>query len=309
MIGQTVHSRANTPVVSIVLGFGGCSLLNLAYFLANWHLAILAVLPLALAVALWPRQSGSFSVLVTHTGLRLESPVVDVPYAAIKELTINGLFFNREPDRIPSGPIRIVHEGGVLDVPERLNVPANEFYHFLLQRTGAPRPVLLTPALVEFFNEQQAQFGADRVWAFTARDPAEPGGGSPRATAFFFAVTGTGIIWCTAGGLLGHDYRMWIGIGVLASIVGLFCWLLCLASKSQTRQAKKNAGLFISPIGIAMVQGDLRGRLRWDEIRQVVFKSPTKGIRIRVEGSEIKIANVYRQSLDDIHSKITGYWR
>jgi hypothetical protein len=70
----------------------------------------------------------------------------------------------------------------------------------------------------------------------------------------------------------------------------------------------RNASLAISPEGLAMVQGEMKGELRWDEVQSVrANKKPLGGFRLssatpgpaivlKVQGATIHIADIYESS-------------
>ena len=62
-----------------------------------------------------------------------------------------------------------------------------------------------------------------------------------------------------------------------------------------------------------MVQGDMRGKLRWDEIRKISMKGQANsfqisganaGLHLIVEGSLIVVQNIYDAPLSEIESII-----
>jgi hypothetical protein len=82
----------------------------------------------------------------------------------------------------------------------------------------------------------------------------------------------------------------------------------------------REASLVIGPLGLAVVQGDLKGEMRWGELRQLHMKAPRfaayanrmklgPGIRLVVEGATIVIADLYDRPLRVIHQRIMDYWR
>ena len=81
------------------------------------------------------------------------------------------------------------------------------------------------------------------------------------------------------------------------------------------------SALVVGPAGLALMQGEMRGQLRWDELRKVEFRhkrpwyqydssrEPTRGIRLTVEGATILIADIYDRPLPLIYKQIRAYWR
>jgi len=80
------------------------------------------------------------------------------------------------------------------------------------------------------------------------------------------------------------------------------------------------ASLVICPVGLAMVQGDMEGELRWNEVLNVELRSRAQGfhltsettrpgIVLSVEGARIVIADIYDRPLQDVYENILHYWR
>ena len=80
------------------------------------------------------------------------------------------------------------------------------------------------------------------------------------------------------------------------------------------------SSLVLSPVGLALVQGDLQGELRWEQLRDVQLVSKPRffqmgqenvrtGIWLRVEGAQIVIADIYDRPLPIIFERIKAYWR
>ena len=82
----------------------------------------------------------------------------------------------------------------------------------------------------------------------------------------------------------------------------------------------KKSALVISPGGMAMVQGDMTGQLRWDELRDIRFRpKPTflglqsagagmLGIHLVVAGATIVVLDLYDRPLEMIHEQLRAYW-
>ena len=77
----------------------------------------------------------------------------------------------------------------------------------------------------------------------------------------------------------------------------------------------KNASVVIGPHGMAMVQGDIQGEVRWPELLEIRFntkplafslgsQSGFPGILLRVKGADIVIADIYDRPLHVIYNHI-----
>lgn len=127
------------------------------------------------------------------------------------------------------------------------------------------------------------------------------------------------LIWGIAQGQEG-----WIVGGSFGLIFGgLFALLSWLSGRQNLGAVRKwrQAGVVVAPDGLALVQGELVGELRWDEVRDVKFgksstsfqftttAQPLRGIVLKVEGAIIVIADLYDRPLALIHQNICHYWR
>ncbi len=121
----------------------------------------------------------------------------------------------------------------------------------------------------------------------------------------------------------GKDFFPWLPVGIVLAVFGGLFYLLFRLPATATGVRIKNwrqASLVISPVGLAMVQGDVQGELRWNEVQNVQLRGRAKGIHVTsettkpgivlsVEGAKILIADIYDQPLATIHEKILEYWR
>ncbi len=314
MIGQRIESRPAFPFaalfwLAIALVFAG---LALCFF--NAHCIVFAVMPVAIAAGLFFTREPRFAVRITDDGLEFEDPPLVVPYASMEEVLIAG-----KPGRAKA-PIRILHEGGVARIPARLNVRSDDLSRFLVSQVPGAQGSDLPPVLQKYWGVQKALHGPERVFAYR-----------PRSLRAFerrkkdivgcLACALVGCVWVVAGVLLGHDGLTWIILGVVVAIVSLLGTLGLSLERGLPRIRNwRQSGLVIGPGGLALVQGDMRGELRWDELRDIRYpgKAPfivvssayvqPRGIQLVVAGATITIADLYNQPLSHIHKRLKAYW-
>ncbi|MBX6314103.1 MAG: hypothetical protein IRY99_14490 [Isosphaeraceae bacterium] len=317
MIGLRIESRRQPPWMAGLLLAAGLLLVIVALGRGEAAWAIGAALPGALAVALaWAREP-AFAMRLTETGLEVEDPPVSVPYERMEGLWGQGR--PRDPGRPwrKSFAIQVAHDRGVLRIPRRLNVPSDEVYRFLATRfsPGGSRDV--NPLLAEYLEHQVATFGAECVWTYRAAQhrAARPLG--RRGWAAGLAVVLAGLVWIIAGALRPKEAG-WIGAGVACLLFGLLASLLAIAQNLRAApviRGWRQASLVIGPEGLAMVQGDVAGEIRWHELRGVrLDDSPRRfqlsscavpqGIILEVEGARIVIADLYDRPLHVIFEQI-----
>ncbi len=320
MIGHPIQSRRSFPWGVLIFLLVGVALLVVAAAERNPHWAIGSALPLFIAFALAWSRPRSLTFEFTETGLEVLDSGQSIPYEAFE--TVIAVKRPGNPDK--PGPrhyaIDVVHADGTLHIPPKLNVPSDDGFHFLLSTFPPGGTPQVNPALRPYLDEQLETFGADRVWSYRAR--SNPGNPAPsRAVAFCLGVVLAGLLWLIVGGVTQNTG--WLGGGIfLAMMGGLFALLFWLVSSRGRRipvKGWKNASLVISPVGLALVQGDLRGKMRWDELRDLKFTwgggsfeanhNIGRGIQLKFEGAQVLIADVYDRPLNLIYKQIRGYWR
>jgi hypothetical protein len=261
MIGQTIEHR---PCLSLGVFFWllvAAALEVAAVAVGNVHLAVGSLFPWFVALLLWRNRARPFAIRFTDTGLEADDPPQIVPYTDLE-----GLLAPRRPaNPFKVGPrsyaIQVIHRGGVLHIPARLNIHSDEIYSFLFGRfsPGGSRDV---PALLaDYLRRKERAYGAERVWSYRARAYLGQGSQPRRLQAFFLALLLSGIVWLTWGIVRGDEG--WI-TGSAAPLIfgGLFTLLIWLVSRWPAHAAGrkwKKSGLVVSPDGLALVQSDLVG--------------------------------------------------
>ncbi|HEV3257193.1 MAG TPA: hypothetical protein VG013_09960 [Gemmataceae bacterium] len=324
MIGQTIEARHSFPWSAALVFAAAAALAAGAAASNNPHLAIAALLPFFVGVALWATRQRTFSAEFTQAALEIYEPPLSIPYGTITWVRAEGR--PRDPAEAERRAYAMVlaHEGGLVWIPARLNVASEAVYQFLTAQSppGDSRPV--NPLLAEYLRRQQGAFGPEHVWSYRARGRTGRPASASRARAVWLAVAGAGIAWIGVGALLRGDYIGWAAGGMPLALGGglvyVGYWLGPLRAAGLGRNLHQ-ASLVISPVGLAMVQGDLKGELRWDEIRSVklqqarsfVLSSDSYGYRpgiiLTVEGAKVFIADIYDQPLSVILERITAYWQ
>jgi hypothetical protein len=136
-----------------------------------------------------------------------------------------------------------------------------------------------------------------------------------------------GICWGVLGIVL-PTVKDWtppgFAVGIMAGLFGLMVRYAVGANINKWRHQRRRAGLVIAPPGIALVQGDLAGELRWDQIRNIRFPAAAKSnhafgggpkdgyngpvILLEVGGAAVRIYDIYNQPLDTIHEQLNRYY-
>jgi hypothetical protein len=291
------------------------------------HLAVGSFFPLLVGLFLWRVRARPFTARFTETALEVDEPPLEVAYADLQ-----GLIAPRRPaNPFKAGPrsygIWVIHREGVLQIPGRLDVPSDDVYGFLFGRFSPGGSRDLPELLAPYLRHKERAYGAERVWSYRARARWEHGLQPRRLRAFFLALLLSGVVWLIWGSVRGE--AGWVVPGATILICGgLFTWYFWLMGRQPRYPAGRRgrkSGLVISPEGLALVQKDLVGELRWDELRDVKLlqgnswqfyaelaegRSATFAtILLKVEGAAIVIADVYDRPLALIYQNICHYWR
>lgn len=322
MIGQTIQSRPRPPLGAIFWLLLAVLLDVLAVIQGNIDVAVGSLLPWLVALLFWRKRDRAFTVRFTETALEVEEPPLEAAYA-----NLQGLLAPRRPDNpFKAGPrsylIQVIHADGVLLIPARLNIPSDEVFSFLYRRFSPSGSRDVPNKLADFLRRKESQFGPEQVWTYRARAYLGRRKRYPRLRTFFLAFLPTVAAWLVWG--IVQRQEGWIIGGSLGLFFGgLFSFLLWLEGRQYLGGFRgwRKAGLVIAPDGLALVQGDLVGELRWDEVREVKLGKATtaftvttaapviRGIVLKLEGAVIVIADVYDRPLALIYQNIRHYWQ
>jgi hypothetical protein len=321
MIDQVIESRRPFPWGAVLFFVLAAPFLAVALAERNYHWAVGGCLPFLIGLVLWLKRPYSLTFQFTESGLRVLDRDELVPYETFETVIASNRPGDPDKPGPRSYPIQLVHEQGTLHIPARLNVPSDEVFQYLLMAFPPSGSSRVNPLLRDYLDEQTEAFGADRVLSYRAR--THLGTRPPnRAVAVCLAVLVTGLIWMGVAAITNNG--PWMGGALAAILCGgvLALTLRLLPSGRKTSRVKhwKQASLVISPVGLALVQGDLKGEMRWDELRDLKFNRRTagfqldhsnlgRGILLQFEGARVLIADIYDRPLNLIYQQIRKFWR
>jgi hypothetical protein len=298
--------------------------------LGNRHLLILAPAPLLLALGLWFFRPGAFRCTLGEDCLEIEKPACKIPYEEIEGLTMAGRVQNPQSPRLKRGPLILIHRHGVVEIPSSLNVAVEKLFQAIFAKIPFTSSYQLSESLIGHFKNEEAMFGPNRVHAYACRSHLGRCPSTRRGRICALLLLCCGIFWCFIPTIFHQQTKKgnlemepWIGLGLMLAILSAFTLLLLyLMQRSQQPGARKlkNSEMVISPTGIALIQGDLKGHLRWEELTDVRFLEKRKfaltsadqllgGITLVVPGTEIRIPDVFDRPLPLIHLLIRRYWK
>lgn len=310
MIGTRIESSPSLSTWTLILGAGWVTSLALAIVFHNVHYAIGGTPLACYALVRLLYRERRVCLEVEHEGLSLNDSLQTISYSSIRSLS---------PDPKQSGRsqfvIDVIHTGGVFTIPASIDHSSEDLLDFLRSRL-APQPQgFVHPALQDHLLRQLELFGPEKVFCFTPRESVTPIRRGTTQRGIGLAMMASGILW----GLAGAISEEWIISGIIVFIFGGIFFLASYARRDASMQAVKNwreSTLIVTPTGIALAQGDLKGKLRWDEVLNVKLAGTAKfsmtpvvpGLTLQVAGSQILIQDLYNEALPVIHQRISDYF-
>jgi hypothetical protein len=314
LIDWTIRERRGFMFGAAVWTLVGMALVTLAAMNANVHLALASVAPMTIALMLVLLRRRPFTCHVDEDQLIFERPKLTLPLAAVEQL-IAGVARKEA--------FVICHAGGFVAVPTNLSIPWQAFRAFLRDNL---QPQIVRPRLLarlqKYYDRNAAMFGNRQVHAFWARDEQTLTKSDGRTVlAITLGLLAAAAIWIAVG-FNGRAYEGW---RIAGGVLGIGSLILAGLHKAHSRQGmpdkkeSRNVGLVVGPAGLALVQGELVGELRWEEVRKIAnrgksasFTLDSRGtqpcIRLDVAGASIMVFDLYHRPLFHIHELIESLW-
>ncbi len=287
--------------IFFLLGMGGV-MLGVAVESLEAGLAVcLGTFPFALV--LWLTKPPPLVLQFSADGIPFTASNYFLPYHKIQKVFA--------PQRKTSArfAILLLCDGGHLMLPPKLQGDSEDLYQFLRsQPLGRPAiPPDVDPSFDQFLRQQLTVHEADNVTIYHRPDWTDwqtiyttYRHNNWNRTALAFLVIG--VAWFTAFALLAQRE-----IAAILALLGLIAmgltglvFLFGLVATYQRKGPKKlrDAMLIVSPSGLALSQGELKGEMRWREIQNLKMqKTGTvggSGLLIQVAGASILIADIYQ---------------
>jgi hypothetical protein len=319
MIGERLESHGLLPWGELLLLAVALGLVAAGLIYGINGMVIGAVLPLAMGGTLWfLGRERPLTATFREEGLEIETaaePIL-VPYASIQNIKVGGRLADPAEFRKSACAITVLHKGGLLRIPSRLNYPSHEVYRFLAERVPDNGGRDVNPVLADYLARQEQYFGPESVRTFRAvgrrLTPERIG-----YRAFSIGLMLTGVAW-SALGFSEFVATEWGWAGILCIVLGAFLYAASYAESMSPGPVRnwKGASLVIGPQGMAMVQGDIQGEVHWPELLEIRFNARPggfnfgnvnamiPGILLRVKGASILIADIYDRPLYVIYNRI-----
>jgi hypothetical protein len=305
MIGETLHSPRRFPWGTIVWLTVAAGCMAIAVATGDYHMAVIGVLPATLAVVLFLRRPPEFHAEIMRTEIFIHSANESIPFANIERL------WSPSSNQL-NGLLIVYHRGGSFEIPPnsaRTTQSLREFLESVMPPRTRP---VVHGAIAGYLDSQTATFGAERVWAYAAED--RPKRKDKRLfLSIYMALAITAVAWIVAGSISKESG--WYGAAVFMGIIALIVLLVQTMTHGIDRRIKnwRESSLVVTPFGLALVQGDLKGELRWRELVDVQYKggssAASRKIQLKVEGASIDIMDIYDTPLSEIHERIASFWK
>jgi hypothetical protein len=321
MIGQAIEAHRPFPKASVFLFLIALVLAVLSVIAGTVHWAVAGVLPLMWGITLWVFRDPSFSGQLTETALELLAPPVTIPYEKLQGLWAKGRTGNPTRPKRRSFPMQIAHEDGILYIPANLNLSSEDLYQFMYSRFSPSGSREVNSQLAKYLAVEEGAFGSDRVWSFRARKHLARPFGARKFRAFSLAIVLSALLWLGLG-FGPNKLEGWIAGGFIGLFIGLVLFLgsfIVTQTGPQRIKRWQQSSLIISPGGIAMIQGETKGEMGWDELLDVKWRevknqaftsdSDPPGIVLVFEGAKVSIADIYDRPLPIIYRHIAQCWR
>jgi hypothetical protein len=320
MIGSRIESRPSLPWWAILIFTTGVCMLVGGVAYGQTRLSIESLLPLSVGLSLiFLVREKKLVAEFAEGSIEIENPPASIAYAGLKDVRIGGIPHDPVKFRKKRSPIHVEHEAGVLHFPRRLNVDSHEVYRFLAEQIPLSGDRDVNPNLAEYLERQESYHGPDQIWTYRASARNRRTGRLRGFRAFCSGLILAGFLWISIGfGTQIDPETNWGGFGILCGATGVALFLISLANQDLSNRFVKNwkkASIVISPQGMAMVQGEIQGEIRWPELLDVKLRAkPARlsfqysqglsGIILKVKGADILIADIYDRPIYVIHKRI-----
>lgn len=232
---------------------------------------------------------------------------VSIPVDSIQSISDNR--------QIDAAFIYVHHRSGTIAIPRQGKGGFEALLDKLKSKETSDVGMDLPGALQRFQAKESEKFEHGEVFSVGARDDFGVSGGSEigaRRLLLFWAAMA---LWLVAG-VVGDSGSL-VSLAVSGIVYGLFYMVFRRGARKRLHKLWDGAGIVISPDGLALSQGDERGVLEWNDVISVELSNHRipfstgiiENLLVKIEGAELKINNVYAQSLSTIEREINQHIR
>jgi hypothetical protein len=313
--GRQFHFRDPLGPLFYFLVPLGAILLVAAGMTGEPHAACAAVWPISYALfRLLSRQSPQ-DLRIGAEGLQVEPEGTEVRYGSIQSLRFN--------DQVPArngterrGRLEIIGRGGLR--MSGVSDEAGMLCRYLLGRIPRCGSREVSGRLQKHLEEMLRSFDDDLVGSFVSRETLAVL--RPNVLILGLSLLVACVVLAFLAALVTNAALGWaVATGAAGMVIGLV-WLVDRNGKLHPTGLKewRWSALVVSPWGLAIEQGDLVGKMSWDQVRKVevglrrgklaITGQNRNSLTIEVEGAAFQIPDIYDRPLPIIHEWVTRYW-
>ncbi len=165
-----------------------------------------------------------------------------------------------------------------------------------------------------FYDQEVIRFGVERVHVYRRR-PVELG---CLKLVFWLAsaLVLAGMLCLTVGAMRDKDAiaavgGVFVGVGISFSVAARVIWFA-----RQSTAKLRGATLVLSPSGLALSQGEMKGEMDWEELVEVTTKRPFlpafqaawgRAARLQLQGATEFLLDIYNRPLREIVGQMQNH--
>lgn len=295
-IEAMVERRPPIGAILLLVVAAGCIVLGVA---VSIHFLVVAALPLSTGLCLLVRKK-PLAVRFEEDGFRLNRWPHYVAYQDLRGIYTSGCV----KDKVG---VHLRLDFRWLRLPSNLSIPGQEIADFLRAESGLAASMGRPPRDLESYRDlQRGLFDAEVVDAYQSRPAAASVRGSTRPALFWLGCLPAAMFWMAVSQAFKEHTWLQVGIMVfiIAALLALACWLASRVNISVNNRAA--AGMVTSPGGMALVQGPLKGELKWREVQDL--KLSRRGVAIHVAGAQIAVLDIYEDAASVLFQRMRRLW-
>jgi hypothetical protein len=281
-----------------------------------------ALCPLAWGAAFLLARSSDFTARFTVLGIKLAHGTEFLPYDQIRAVVAPA---TADVEGWDNFVIHVEHTRGRLSIPATINGRSREVFAFL-QSQAVPEEESreVHPELRDYLDRQDVTFGAHEVWVFHPRLRTRARRLDLLGRNLSVATILTGAVWLMFGlTRVVEPHEHFLIQGQVALGLGGLCLLLVVLNRASDDQPSaghfKDAGLIVSPAGMAVMQGRRRKEISWENVRDIKYRARANfaltpagvkaGVVLATKGGRVTLLDIYHRPLKEIHERILDCWQ
>lgn len=281
------------------------------------NILLLSVIPASWVFVLFLFMPKSHSFYITRQGIENIRTGEIVLFDGIQRLLMNEYGQVPRFGKLKHGKICLATDVNEIMIPPNIEKDIVDLFtriHDSVPKTGTP---VVDRGLAQYAQESKELFGADKVFEFSGGRKTMPGNTGIKAV-FFLGIAS--VLSGLVPVLRDPDNELYAGFGGMSIgfgfIAAFFAGLLLLAEWLK-RFNSFQTELVISPRGMALRYGELHGALRWDEIKNILFRGvkviatrpQLNTLWVEVEGATFILADFFDRPLSVIAEHLYRNWR